>query len=213
MGSPRPTADAIKLLMEGSKALAQTACVCSVHSSEEEWKDVVGYEGYYIISSKGRAFALERSICMGRKGWSSATRKARKCNLFLDTKRYVRVALCRDGVSTNKKIHRLVASAFIANTENKPQVNHKDRNKQHNCVENLEWATAKEDSIHMWATGGRRIPKGSSVHTSKLTEVDVVHIRHRLQQGHKGKDIAKDLGVHPSLISSIKLGKIWKHVP
>jgi hypothetical protein len=51
------------------------------------------------------------------------------------------------------RLHRIVAKTFLENPENKEQVNHKDYNKQNNCLDNLEWMTNKENQIHKFASG------------------------------------------------------------
>lgn len=72
-----------------------------------------------------------------------------------DTEGYASVRL----PDQNHLIHRLVAEAFIPNPENKPQVNHKDGNKRNNCVDNLEWVTARENALHAVALGLRGASK------------------------------------------------------
>ena len=68
---------------------------------------------------------------------------------------YLRVYIRRD--STNKRedvyIHRIVATLFIPNPNNLPEVNHKDSNPQNNCVENLEWVTRKENLEYAYYFG------------------------------------------------------------
>lgn len=66
---------------------------------------------------------------------------------------YLKVNLYKDGKGSSKRIHRLVAEAFIPNPDNKPDVNHKDGNKHNNNVENLEWVTKSENMIHAYETG------------------------------------------------------------
>jgi hypothetical protein len=65
---------------------------------------------------------------------------------------YVHVALSKNGDGKTRTIHRLVSTEFIDNEENKPTVNHLDKDKTNNCVENLEWATVKENNAHKSAT-------------------------------------------------------------
>lgn len=106
-------------------------------NNKEIWKDVVGYEGLYQVSNLGRIksgykpIILQSGVCRG----------------------YLIVNLYKNKKGLSRKVHRLVAQAFIPNPENKPTVNHKDGNKQNNCVDNLEWATVKEQNIHANKTG------------------------------------------------------------
>ena len=61
---------------------------------------------------------------------------------------YSYVSIWHNGKMRNVRLHRLIASAFIPNPENKPHVNHKDGNKENNAVDNLEWCTASENEQH-----------------------------------------------------------------
>jgi hypothetical protein len=58
---------------------------------------------------------------------------------------YSHVALCKDGKTSRFQVHRLVATMFIPNPNNKPVVNHKDENPSNNSADNLEWVTQKEN--------------------------------------------------------------------
>lgn len=66
---------------------------------------------------------------------------------------YLKVDLYDNGKKSSKRIHRLVAEAYIPNPYNKPDVNHKDGNKHNNSVDNLEWVTKSENMTHAYQTG------------------------------------------------------------
>lgn len=61
---------------------------------------------------------------------------------------YMIVTLCHEGVRKNKRVHRLLLEAFVPNPSNKAHVNHIDGNKLNNSLDNLEWATPKENTNH-----------------------------------------------------------------
>lgn len=95
---------------------------------EEKWKDVVEYEGIYKVSNTGKVWSIRNNRLL----------KTKKNN-----RDYIQVNLSKDGVQKTHLLHRVVAIAFIENPNCYPQVNHKDENKNNNCVDNLEWCTNK----------------------------------------------------------------------
>lgn len=124
--------------------------------------------------------------------------------------RYLVVDLFAYTVRQRIAVHRMVAIAFIENPDNKEYVNHIDGNKLNNCVDNLEWVTASENSIHAVATG--LSPIGEAKTLAKLTEKDVLEIQAAFEAGEKDFVLAEKYGVTSGVISSIRLGKTWKHV-
>lgn len=94
---------------------------------EEIWKDISGFEGLYMVSSMGRVKSVRYKRIL--RGW-------------VDKEGYAYVHI----KNKSYKVHRLVAQAFIPNPDNKPYIDHIDTNPSNNRVENLRWATPKENS-------------------------------------------------------------------
>jgi len=70
-----------------------------------------------------------------------------------DTKGYVFVTICENGVHKQERVHRLMAKAFITNPLNKTCVNHKNSIRDDNTLSNLEWVTYSENNIHGYRQG------------------------------------------------------------
>ena len=113
---------------------------------EEIWKDVVGFEGVYKVSSLG-------NVARVRNG---SLRQLKKCPAGgKHNCDYLYVSLTHRDKVRFSSVHRLVAEAFIPNPEGLPQVNHKDEDKFNNCVGNLEWCTASYNNRY-----GTKISRG-----------------------------------------------------
>jgi hypothetical protein len=110
----------------------------------EIWKDVVGYEGLYKVSNSGRIKSLDRLVVTKKNVNINIPEKIRKqCDNGFG---YLYVTLTKNGKSLTQASHRIVAKAFIPNTENKKCINHKNWNRSDNRVDNLEWTTYMENS-------------------------------------------------------------------
>lgn len=152
---------------------------------EEIWRDIEGFEGLYQVSNLGRVKS------------SYTNRILKGCK---DTDGYLYAGLYKNNIRCCKKIHRLVAQAFIPNAENKPQVNHIDENKTNNNINNLEWMTAKENTNH-----GTRTER-----MAKMRSIPIIAIN--LKNGEStdfcsAKECARQLGLDPSNIAKVLKGR------
>ena len=143
----------------------------------KEFIDIKGYEGYYQINKDGVVKSLDRLCRIGHKFISKdveikAIKYGKVLNFQKEKKGYLSVHLSKEGKSKTIKVHRLIATHFIPNPENKPEVNHKDGNKENNSIENLEWVTSKENCQHAVKNGLRIAAKGEKAsHYGKFGEL------------------------------------------
>jgi len=179
-------------------------------SEEEEWKDIEGYEGLYQVSDLGMVKSLERHV-VGRWGCSQYfPERLLKIN---NGDRYASACLCKNGIKKVFRVHKLVATHFIENPDNLPQVNHKDGIKSNNAANNLEWCTAYHNIHHAMENNLNPPRRGEQVKTSKLTDVGVIEIKRLLKSTRLlNREIASLFNVGVKAINNISAGKTWKHL-
>lgn len=164
----------------------------------EEWRDVKGYEGIYQVSNTGEVRSLDRK-CVYSNG-DQHIHKGKTLTKTINNHGYFYISLCINSKPKKKFIHRLVAEAFIPNPENKGNVNHKDGNPLNNNVNNLEWATYKENSRHAFRTGlAHSTLEGKPSRTVKCIDTN--------ETFYSASEAARKFGVSHQLISDVCLGK------
>ena len=182
---------------------------------DEEWKDVIGFEGRYQVSNLGNIRSCDKyaRVCGG--GFRFVKGKSlipRKC-----TNGYLEYTFT-NGRSIKKTylLHRLVATYFIPNPEHLPEVNHIDEDITNNCVSNLEWCTSKYNANY-----GNRNKKMMQTKEKKgqLVPVDQFAKDGRfVRHWNKMSEAAAHVGVDVSSIIRVCRGKqrtsmgyIWKY--
>jgi len=112
----------------------------SIRLEGEEWRDVVGWEGYYIVSSYGRVASLGRYVkYYSYTKWLDPCLKQQR----MWKNGYFSVTLKKNGKKICASVHRLVAIAFIPNPNNYPCIDHINDNQIDNRASNLQWCTHK----------------------------------------------------------------------
>lgn len=170
-------------------------------SSEEDWKDIEGFEGSYQVSNKGNVRRIN-SLRM-KCDIEVHILKPHKCK----SNGYLTVALSKNGKRYHKTIHRLVANEFLPNPQNLPCINHKDETKTNNNVCNLEWCTYKYNANYgtlQFRRSFNSINKGRSILIEKRDTNGVL-----LETFPSIAEVARKLGYDSAHIShSIKNNKL-----
>ena len=166
--------------------------------NNEVWKYILGYEGLYKISNKGRV----KSIGYGKERILKPANNGRG---------YLKVDLCKNGDKKWCLVHRLVAQAFIPNPNNLPEVNHLDENKENNRVENLEFCDRKYN-CNYGTTKQRMIKKLSKTVFQYSKDGEFI------KEWKSVMDVERNLGYAQTNISSCCLGKyksaygfVWRY--
>ncbi|ASN72850.1 hypothetical protein 3S2_7 [uncultured Caudovirales phage] len=151
----------------------------------------------YYVNDQGEIFSYRLS----NKKWNKL--KPRKC-----TNGYYSVSV----KGKDSLIHRIVAQTFLENPENKPCVNHKNSIISDNRLENLEWCTHSENTIHSWKKvrmeGNRKVTKNIAGKIGKsrrkMSFEDAIEVRRLYKKGDVfQKDLAKKFNVSRGVITGI----------
>ena len=137
----------------------------------------------------------------------------RKLNHMISDNGYHTVNLSVNDKMKTFHVHRLVATHFIPNPENKPQVNHKDGNKNKNWASNLEWNTEKENMNHAYANGLAHGRPGESHPCSTISDIEAMHVCELLSYGLLTySEISEITGISYSIIKKIANSIRWKSI-
>ena len=170
----------------------------------EEWRDVVGYEGLYMVSNCGRVKSLKFSNGKREKIMKLSDRG----------NGYLRVSLSKDGESKHYNVHRLVAIAFIPNPDNLPYVNHKDECKTNNNVDNLEWCTVEYNNTYGTAKErqAEKLRGRPCSEEAKKKQSEKMKGRHYHTEESKKRISEKNKGKNGSKVQCITTGEVFESI-
>lgn len=151
----------------------------SISLKGEEWKDVIGYEGLYLISSLGRCLSLSslkfkspRTVGKGYKAFN----------------------LWKNNIGKNEYVHRVLANAFIPNPDNLPQIDHINAIRDDNRLENLHWVSISANHLNpITRKRHSKSVKGNQVLIERMS-VPVVRINPKDPTDYKIYKSAKKAG-------------------
>ena len=182
---------------------------------KEIWKKIVYKDvpPVYEVSNLGRVRRVAHELKTRNQFGVFNTKRKEKYICFCEnTYGYL---MFRPQINKQKQVHavhRLVATAFIPNPDSKPCVNHKDLDKKNNRVDNLEWVTYRENSLHATENGVLASYKGRESNLSKYTEAQVEEVYRLCKGGLSQSKAGLLVGMPRPTVASIMQKVSWRHI-
>lgn len=171
----------------------------------EVWKAVDRAPETYEVSNLGRVRSIDRVDARG------CHRRGKLLTGSKDTHGYWQVSLWYNHRTNLVLVHHLVLEAFIGSKPEGLQACHNNGDRTDNQVGNLRWDTPAANLDDQYKHG-RQQPRGEEHWNAKLTESEVVAIKHGLRLGVTQQTLADFFNIHQTVVSDINCGLIWKHI-
>ena len=174
----------------------------SISLDGEEWRDVVGYEGYYMVSNLGRILASKRDIVYKNGRIHHLEPKLVKPQVMPNG--YIQVRLWKDNKEKKMYVHRIVGEAFISNPNNYPEIDHIDAIRDNNVVSNLQWVSRSMNKLNPITRKRNSESKKGNLALIERTSKPVVRIN---------PNNPNDVKIYPSAKSAGEIeGFNWSHI-
>jgi hypothetical protein len=178
--------------------------------SIERWLPVVGFEGSYEVSDQGRVRSLDRVV--RRSDGGTERRKGQMMFRCVHHSGYTLTKLRKDGKARPVFVHVLVAEAFLGPKPSPShQVAHRDGGRNNNALDNLRWATPKQNAGEDRNAHGRTM-RGAVHNKTPFVDEDIYAIRQRHATGESQASIARSYDVSAHSIHCIVRRKSWTHI-
>ena len=168
--------------------------------TQEEWRDIPGFEGMFQVSSMGRVKSLDRIV--GGAGGRTRVFPGSMRSFGRAGAGYRNVTLGKNGRRRTFRLHRLVLSVFVGPCPEGFQGSHLNGDPGDNRLCNLKWESARDNHMRQWDHGTR---------PSVLTREDVIEIRARRAAGEPFRTIFPDYSAAESTITQAASGHTWSH--
>jgi hypothetical protein len=179
---------------------------------DTQYKIIQGYNGAYMVGSDGTVWSRKNGRWGFRKNWKRLFGHKRKPHSNYP---YVRFGVCLTDPKTNRKnfkfIHHVVLETFVGPCPHGYECAHLNGDATDNRVENLQWTTHKENSLHTVDHGSQL--KGENHHAAKLTEQQVREIKLLIKNKTKSlRAIAREYNVSYQAIHKISQNKSYRNI-